>query len=325
MSNITVENISLDDERIAWVEAKPVGWAGTVSVDRFHDALRNAGVPEDLWPSEPTPNKCLERAVKDLAEDRRTLVRPLHKSKGWSLVYEDAEELDLENAVLGLNSVGTTSKHAHIVSLTARVKKVNDTPYVECTPWNHPLATKLSQSFSAWRGVFKCSQDLSMWFSQTIVPWCQGVATRARGGSYYIVKGEPLTNMRKIQAALEEVSSSFESVRYVGNTPIALTTIESGGRVLLKPEVASTVAVEILLENFISECDRVCDDVGAKLEDSTLGHRALNTQAKVANAQADKVKLVERLLDVKLDELRDRLGELESDAGVAALAALDED
>lgn len=323
MSNITVENISLDDERIAWVEAKPVGWAGTVSVDRFHDALRNAGVPEDLWPSEPTPNKCLERAVKDLAEDRRTLVRPLPKSKGWSLVYEDASELDLGD---NNNFISSTDGHkAHTVSLTARVKKVNDTPYVECTPWDHPLATKLSQTFASWQGVFKCSQDLSMWFSQTIVPWCQGVATRARGGSYYIVKGEPLTNMRKIEAALQEVSSSFESVRYVGNTPIALTTIESGGRILLKPEVASTVAVEILLENFISECDRVCDDVGAKLEDSSLGHRALNTQAKVANAQAEKVKLVERLLDVKLDELRDRLGELESDAGVAALAALDED
>lgn len=324
MTNVKVENISLDDERIAFVEAKPVGWAGTITVDSFHTALENAGVPKNLWPSEPTPNKCLERAVKDLAKDRRTLVRPLNKSKGWSLVYENASELDL--AAKTTEADGTVREHkAHKVELTARVKKVNDTPYVECTPWDHPLATKLSQTFAAWQGVFKCSQDLSMWFSQTIVPWCQGVATRARGGSYYILKGDPLNNMLKVQAALDDVSSSFDSTRWVGDTAIKLTTVESGGRVLLKPEVGSTVAVEILLENFIGECDKVCDDVGAKLTDNSLGHRALNTQAKIAGDQAAKVKLFEGLLDTKLDELRDRLDELESDAGVAALAALNDD
>lgn len=318
MSNIKVETISLDDPRIAFVEAKPVGWAGTVSVDSFHTALKNAGVPEDLWPNEPTPNKCLERAVKDLAENRRTLVRPLPKSKGWSLVIEDAEELDLEKAP-------ASGTYAHTVTLTARVKKVNDTPYVDCTPWDHPLASKLKQTFASWQGVFKCSQDLSMWFSQTVVPWCQGVATRARGGSYYVIKGEPLDNMLKVQKALDEVSYTYENVKYVGGVSLSLTTVETGGRVLLKPEVASTVAVEILLENFISECDRVCDDVGGKLENNSLGHRALNTQAKIAGDQASKVKLVEQLLDTKLDELRDRLDELESDAGVAALAALNDD
>lgn len=311
---IAIEEIDLNDERVAFVEAKPVGWAKTVSVEAFHTALKDAGVPEDLWPSEPTANRCLERAMNDIKHNRRTLIRPLPKGKGWSLVFEDGDELELDHA--------NQQKYAHSVELTCRVKKVGDTPYVDCVPWDHPEALTVKAKFEEWQDVFKCSQDLSIWFSQTVVPWCNGVATRARGGSYYILKGASLERMVKVAKAVEAVSDSYNVPRYVGNATINLTTVERGGRVVLKPEVGSTAAVEILLENFISECDKVCDTVGERIEAKGVGHRALSTQQNIATEQAAKLKLFEEVLDTKLDELRDRLEETQASAGMAALAAL---
>jgi hypothetical protein len=100
--------------------------------------------------------------------------------------------------------------------------------------------------------------------------------------------------------------------------------VEQGGRVILKPEVASQAAVEILIDNFVAECDKLCDTVGEKLTDSKLGHRALNTQQTLASSQVEKLKLYETVLDTRLDDIRDRLEETESSAGLAALKALED-
>lgn len=314
---IAIEDFDLTDERVAFIEAKPGGWAGTITVEAFHKALDDAGVPEDLWPSSPSANKCLQRAMDAMKHNRRTLVRPLPKGKGWSLVYEDGEELELKQD-------GAMRQTAHTVDLTCRVKKVNDMEYVETTPWDHPLAPAVKREFEQWQDNFKCSQDLSIWFSQTVIPWCQGVATRARGGSYYILKGESLNRMVKVAKALDTVSHIYTVPKSVGGTEINITHVEQGGRVILKPEVASTAAVEILLENFLAECDTLCDAVGSKIESRKLGHRALNTQQSIATEQVAKLKLFENVLDTRLDEIRERLEETESNAGLAALQALED-
>jgi hypothetical protein len=320
---IAIDDIDLNDERVAFVEAKPSGWAGTVSVEDFHKALDAVGVPEEKWPKEPTGNKCLERAVNGQKSDRRTLVRPLPKGKGWSLVYEYETQLDLDNRMIETDHTGhDVSLPSHKVGMTCRVKKVNDVEYVEITPWDHPSASAVKQSFTEWQGTFKCSQDLSIWFSQTVVPWCNGVATRARGGSYYILKGDALNRMRKVDRALERVSHCYSTPLEVGGTTINLTRVEQGGRIILKPEVASAAAVEILIDNFVSECDKVCDTVTKGIEKKGVGHKALDTQQSIATAQVTKLKLFEEVLDTKLDELRDRLIETESSAGIAALQAL---
>lgn len=318
---IAIEDFDLNDERVAFIEAKPGGWAGTVGVEAFTKALEDAGVPEEKQPSAPSANKCLQRAMDAMKHNRRTMVRPLPKGKGWSLVYEDGEELELKAREYGEAPMKQT---AHTVDLTCRIKKINDTEYVDCTPWDHPLAAAVKREFEQWQGNFKCSQDLSIWFSQTIIPWCNGVATRARGGSYYILKGESLERMVKVSKALDSVSHSYTVAKSVGGAEINITHVEQGGRVILKPEVASTAAVEILLENFLSECDTVCDTVGKKIETGGLGHRALTTQQGIATEQAEKLKLFENVLDTRLDEIRERLEEAESNAGLAALQALED-
>jgi hypothetical protein len=120
------------------------------------------------------------------------------------------------------------------------------------------------------------------------------------------------------------VSTCYSTPLEVGGTTINLTRVEQGGRIILKPEVASAAAVEILIDNFVAECDKVCDTVGERIEKGSLGHRALSTQQETATAQVTKLKLFETVLDTKLDELRDRLEETESAAGLAALQALED-
>jgi hypothetical protein len=314
-TSIKIENISLDDERVAFVEAKPEGWAGYVKVEDFHKALKTVGIPEKLWPSKPTVNKRLERAMKAQRSSKRILIRPLNKARGWSLVLEDEKELALEGTEL--------HKTAHSVDLTCVVKKVNDTAYVEATPWNHPNVASIKHEFDKFENVFKCSEDLSIWFSQTIIPWCRGVATRARGGSYYIMKGDSLDRIRKVAKAIQTVSQTNDYPMPIGDSSITISKVYTGGRVILKPEVASSAAVEILVDNFISECNQVAETICTKAREGNLGHRALSTQKGLAVDQIDKLEAFEELLGTKLDTLRDSLNEAKEEVGMAALNALE--
>jgi hypothetical protein len=315
-NSITIEDIPLDDERVAFVEAKPDNWSGYVDVQEFYDALKDVGVPEKLWPSKPTANKRLERAMKSQKTSRRVLIRPLSKAKGWSLVLEDSNELELEGQ--------EHSKTAHNVVLTCRAKKVNDQDYLEITPWDHPYAMSVKKDFDHFQHLFKCSEDLSHWFSQTIIPWCLGIATRARGGSYYILKGESLDNIMKVTLALNKVSSTYTTPIVINDAIINVTKVSKGGRIILKPEVASTVAVEILMDNFISECEQVTDMVSEKIKEGKLGYRALSTQKELASDQLSKLGEFEQLLGTKLDDLRDKLNGAKEEAGLAALIALED-
>lgn len=313
-NSIAIEDISLDDERVAFVEASPHGWAGFVNVEKLHKALENAGIPEKLWPSEPTTSKRLERAMK-AQKAKNILIRPLSRGQGWSLVLEDGKELELAG--------DEKHKTAHSVELTCRVKKVNDTPYVEAVPWDHPNVAAIKQDFERFEDVFKCSEDLSIWFSRTIVPWCRGVATRARGGSYYIMKGDSLDRIRKVSAALADVSSTYDTPIAAGGKTINITKVYEGGRIVLKPEVASAAAVEILVDNFINECEQVSDTISYKAKNGKLGERALHTQKGLCTDQLDKLEAFEELLDTKLDNLTDKLNEAKEEVGMAALLALD--
>jgi hypothetical protein len=323
MDTLLFVDIPLTDDRVAFVEAKPAGWAGDVSVKEFHRALADNGIPETVWPGAPSDNKCLERALYSM-RSRRALVRPLTKGRGWSLILENADDLDLEK----LDNAGDK---AHRVEITCKVERGEFDGAVSTlriTPYDHPAVPLIKQEFMRYRGeqdnegLFKCSQDLSQWFSQTIVPWCRGVATRSRGGSYYIMKGQYLDRMIQVAKSLEQASIVQQTEVTVGGTPINIAKVVQGGRVILKPEVASTAAVEILIDNVISECDRTCDQLSEKLQEGNLGQRALTTQKEVAEDIAAKLKEYESLLGMNLQDVRNRISEITTGIGMAELKLL---
>lgn len=315
------EDLDINDERVIFVEAKPAGWAGDLPVQELFEALDKYDIPREVWPSLPSDNKCLERALHSL-RSRRSLVRPLAKGKGFSLILERVEGLDLETESM---------EASHTVELTCKVEKgegESAKSRIRVTPEHHPAVPLIKQEFERYRGeseedgLFKCSQDLSYWFSQTIVPWCRGVATRARGGSYYIMKGEYLNRMVRVSEALASASSCSTQVFMVNGRQINRPKVNLGGRIILKPEVASTAAIEILIDNIINECDKTCDQLHEKLTQGEMGRRALRTQKGVAEDTMIKLKEYEKLLDTNLQDVKDRLEEVSSGLGLAELALL---
>lgn len=321
-----ITDISLDDDRVLFVEAKPAGWAGDLHAQTLLDALEEHGVPPEVWPSAPSDNKCLERALHSM-RSRRSLVRPLPKNKGWSLILENADDLDLERPE------DSDGRHSHTVELTCKIEKSefeHGASTVRVTPEDHPAVPLIKQEYTRYRGegdregLFKCSQDLSYWFSQTIVPWCHGVATRSRGGSYYIMKGKYLDRMKKVAKALEDASTFKQEQIMVSGEPVSLTKVHLGGRIILKPEVATTTAIEIFVDNVINECDKACDNLVEKLEKNDLGARALRTKKEEAAKVMDKLKEYEKLLGMNLQDVKDRLNEVSAGIGMAELKLLGE-
>lgn len=315
-TSYALHNIEVTDDRVAFVEARPAGWAGEIPVREMYDALTEANVPPPVWPTRPSDNKCLERALGAL-RNRRSLVRPLPKSRGWSVVLETADNLDKEDH----------EGPAHEVEITAKVVRSEfDGQLLNITPEDHPMVPYIREQYAYYRGqggddegLFKCSQDLSYWFSQQIIPWCHGVATRSRGGSYYVMKGEYLDRMLRVQKALESASVVEPRRISVGGDVVEVPKVVRGGRVVLKPEVLSTAAVEILLDNVIAECDKVCDTLDDKLKKGDLGLRALDTQKSAAESIALKLSEFEKLLGTNLEDVRDRIEEVQTGIGMAAL------
>lgn len=329
---MNIEELSVDDPRVMFVEAKPSGWAGYVKVNDFYRALHDAGVPPELWPNLPTDNKCLARGMQDIRPGgRRHLVRPLPKARGWALVIEHGEGLDLEVAE-ELKRVGAESEieESHTVEITAKVLREETDAHMSTlriTPEDHPAVSLIKEAYRFHRGTddenlgqFMCSEDLSVWFSQTVVPWVRAVSTRSRGGSYYVLR-EHMPRMKAVVQAIESVSTYKTDVikELTSGTQLKRTKVLKGGRIVLKPEVPTSAAIEILIDSVVNEMDREIDKLDEKLRSGELGGRALDTQATYVDQLGSKLKEFEDLLGVGLLDVRDRLAEAEAGVGMAKL------
>jgi hypothetical protein len=322
-------DVDIHDDRVKFIEAKPVGWADYLPVKLFREALLAEGVPPEQLPSAPGDNRCLERAMQDL-RSTRNLVRPLPKSRGWSLVIEDANALDLEKREEAERLGTELEEPAHKVEITAKVERAEDDGQLSTlriTPEDHPAVPLIRQTFKFHRGtddenqgMFKCSMDLSVWFSQTIIPWVNGVATRSRGGSYYVIRGQNLARLEKVCRALENASKyTTQNISLPDGNIIKRTKVTAGGRIILKPELGTAAAIEVLIDSVINECDKVCDDMDEKLRSEKLGVRALTSQVTRAERASEKLKEFEDLLGIGLNDTRARIGEVSAATGMARL------
>lgn len=293
-------NISIDSPFVTFVQTF-FRWAGGVPKDAMFKALEDAGVPKEMWPNEPSDNTCLKRAFDEVATGRRSLIRPLKKGLGWSLVIEDEEQLDLENAVHG---------SAHNVELTGKVYMENHVMSLVLTPETHPMVPLVRAEFEKQRELFQCSADLSVWMTQHVIPWCHGVAARDRGGFYYVPKPEGVERLRSVAAAVHGVSTRGGS----------RNRLESGGKIYLIPSVQQDDLMEAILDAIIEEADKVCIDMQEKLVTGDLGRRALATQNDRAKQLENKLKKYENFLGQSLEDVTNRVGEVQAGIGMAELA-----
>ena len=290
--------------------------AGYIEQQTLTDALTAAGVPSEVHPKPPSDHVCLGRAMKE-ASGRHDRVEPI--PGGWVLTIVHQEKLDLEDT-------DNDGSDAHQVSVTAKVIKVEDRQEVRITPWDSPHAALIRHEYSFQQGQFRACEDLSRWLSQHIIPWAGGVPSKARGGSYYVAKGQGLTRMKRVKTALDTVSTyTYREFKMLDDDTktFKVPTVTQGTNIMLKPEFMAMDAVRIMLDGIIQETDRVCDELHAKLITGDLGSRGLKSQIKKAEELEDKLNEYQKALGLDLGDLKERNEELKAGLGVALSATID--
>jgi hypothetical protein len=290
--------------------------ADYVVQETLFNALEAQGIPKEVWPHSPTPHVCLGRAV-DEAAGRKDRVESI--KDGWSLTTVHNEKLDLENP-------DNDGKSAHEVCVTAKVVKTGDVQELRITPTDSPHAALIRHEYERQQGLFRAAEDLSQWLSRVIIPWVGGVAAKARGGSYYVMKGEGLTNIMKIKKALDSISTFDVKHFPILNKPgesISLPIVTHGTMLTVKPEFATMDAVRIVINGIIEDTDRLCDDLSEKLTDGDLKAKGLKTQINRAVNLENRLSEYSRVLGTDLSDLNGRLSELKNGLGMALAATVE--
>ena len=132
---------------------------------------------------------------------------------------------------------------------------------------------------------------------------------------------EHFARIKAVTTAVEAVSTY--KVEVIKELPdggqLKRTKVLTGGRIVLKPEVPTHAAVEILIDSIVNEMDREIDSLDGKIRGGDLGTRGLDTQATKVDTLGDKLKEFEDLLGVGLTDIRGRLAESEAGVGMARL------
>lgn len=295
--------------------------AGELPQELLNAALKAHGLPDSLHPSIAGDGIVLKRAMGLVKAGNRDLIRSLSRSGGYSLVKENASALDLERQETDDPTApdqpeeGEQQQESHKVSLTAKVVKSGDSSTLNISPADHPLANLLRAEFDRQRGVFECSTDLSVWLTQKIVPYCNGLPARERGGFYYIPAGEDVRRFTAIANVVEELSLK------VG----PYNQLVTGVKFYKTPAIASGDVVEAMLDSLIDECDKVCDSIGERIDEHNSGkkkfrNKGLKAHQEQAKQMGRKVKQYAKLLDTGLDDLHDRINEVTAAVVTAELS-----
>lgn len=319
----------LTDPRIAAIEVTPM-WAGDLSIDDVDQALKDAGLPDELLPPQPSRAKCMARAFHECSP-RGARIDSLPKGMGVTMSLKDVTKLDLEalSAQAGIEVREAASYHA---TFTAKilVQNINGTEIetLQFTPDDHPMIPLVKETYRVKRGQYKASEDLSVWFSQTIIPYVNGVGKRSRGGVYYV----PASRAKLIcdlAVALEALSSSSQIDREVNGVKVPIHRLTHGGKLCIEPRFADdTAAMEIMIDGVIRNTDSMLDDLSSALdpkEGKRLGKRALKTKADMCARLEAEMLQWENVCSVSLDLLRNRIEEIRAAIGVAEMAAEMED
>lgn len=282
-----------------------VHWRLTGSIEKevLHNALETI-LPKNCLPSKVGNARHLRRAFDALRQGRRRrqLVRQLGSQKhGFSLVEEIPEALDLEELE---QTTDTDPLDSHEVKLTAKVLESGD---LSITPKDHPLADDLRAEYEKQKLLYQCGTDLSTWLTTKVIPYCNGVSGRDRGGFYYIPAGEDVERFQKVNEVLSKVSVLTPSGRLV-----------QGFKLYSVPVAFSESVLEAISDSIIEETDKLCDDIESKLkENSNMALRGLATQqARIINHEK-KLKKYTQLLKTEFTDLSGRLQDLQTCLGVA--------
>lgn len=315
----------LNDPRIAAIEVTPM-WAGSLLISDVDNALKAAGVPEEMLPKAPSRAVCMRRAF-DHCAPRGAKIDSLPKGMGVSMSLKDVTMLDLEALAAQAGGVVREAASYHAM-LTAKilVENINGTEIetVTFSPNDHPIVPLIRETYRAMRDQYKASEDLSVWFSQGVLPSLGGIGKRSRGGVYYVPAHRKDT-LLQVAKGLESVSQSHAIHREVNGVQVPVHQLTIGGKLCLEPRYSEdTFAMEIMIDGVIRDTDTALDELSAALDPGEgkrpLGKRALATKRNECAKLEEKMKAWENVCSISLDLLRNRMAEVQNGIGIAEMA-----
>jgi len=267
---------------------------GSLDVSALTQVWEDAELPPEILLHPPSPDAALSRAVRTLASPR-TLVRPLEGRKGYALVHERAKGDDLEHVVglsVRLDAVGRLQflchKHGNWLSLG------RDT-------FGDTAALKQAQAVQAAYDQAlgeAAPEDVGGWLVRIALKYLDGVGLRDAGGFYYIPPAH-VASWESVKRAVRAVSSH------------KLQQIDA---------MRSEDVVDAVLDAVDEEAQVFVEKTFSELADE-MGVRALRTRVKRAEQVEAKVRRYEGLLGMRLEKLRERVGECQAAVAAAILRA----
>jgi hypothetical protein len=320
-----INSASFSDPRVTAIEVTPM-WAGDLNISDVDNALKAAGVPDEALPKAPSRATAMRRAIEEIAP-RGAKVDSLPKGLGVAMSLKDVSRLDLE-ALSAAAGYAVREASSYSATLTAKilVQNVNGTEIesLSFSPEDHPMVPLVREVYRAKRDQYKASEDLSVWFSQTIIPAVGGIGKRARGGVYY-VPASRRDLLLSVARGLEAISNSNTVERNVAGMSFPVSLLTHGGKICLEPRTGDdSAAMEIMVDGIIRDVDGTLDDLASVLDTSggkALGKRALATKKQEALRLEAEIATWEQVASVSLDLLRNRIEEVRAAIGMAEMAA----
>lgn len=276
---------------------------GELDLAKLRRAWGEAGLPEVLLPEYPSAAVALRRACREQAS-KSCVVHGL-KDGGFAVVdvkaVEDADQpLDF--------SVALTVKLTPGVVSNPRGWTLSEALPGAPTPtldFNHPAhhrAGEIARDFLANLQRIE-AEDTGLWLAHLVKTRVMAIPLRDTGGTYFVPQ-ETLAEWQAIAACTQAASGTFFAEI---------------------PAMQSSKAVDAILDALTREAAHQLELVEVELqralasEKKGMGERAVVTRLRACAAMEDKLETYEALLDVRLDQVRDRIIGLRANLSAAAL------
>ncbi len=247
-----------------------------------------AGLPEDVFPAPVSENAAFRRALAD-QQTRRHLVRPLKKRGHFAIVDESVDE----------NEEISHRVSANVFLENGRVEVgMPDVETYDAMDRVEELQFELQRSMDFHMEHLGHS-DVSYFLIQQ-ANRLGALSLRDRGGMYFLPK-EQLEEWRTIVSVLRSVSEH---------------------KVYEIPALSTDEAVEAILDSLLREVEGEVSSFEEALLADNLGVRALNNRVERAEGMREKIGKYAALLGKNLDELTNRVGDIEGKLAAAAILCM---
>lgn len=265
--------------------------SGTMDLDKLKAAFERLGLDVKELPKYPSPEIALRRAVMD-RQEKHLLARSLPERGSYAMVREIVEKDDDERPLRF-----DTELTVHLV----KGETLPDGAALEMS-----AESKLAEDIKAtFRSGLKTLEavDTGSWLCKMIYG-VHAVPLRDTGGAYFVPRST-LPTWKKVMEACRGASATF----------FAEIPALSGKEAMEAILDAVTREAQANLEDI----EKVMQEAASKNEAGVIGKRAAKTQLEVVAAQENKLATYEKLLDVNLDAIRERLTGLRANLAAAAL------